>query len=88
MWYSIDLCEDARPFAPHMSCGSRATQAEPDAQSILIRAITSNRYLLAGKQTSSSGSLVVRSLPGIPPRTGAHDGAESAMRWREENFGD
>jgi hypothetical protein len=31
MWYSTDLCEDARPFAPYMSYGSRATQAKPDA---------------------------------------------------------
>lgn len=27
--YSVDLCEDARPFAPYMSYGSRATQARP-----------------------------------------------------------
>jgi len=26
VWYSVDLCEDARPFAPSMSCGSRANQ--------------------------------------------------------------
>jgi hypothetical protein len=31
LWYSGCLCEDARPFAPHMSCGSRATQAKPEA---------------------------------------------------------
>jgi hypothetical protein len=33
VWYSGTLCEDARPFAPSMSSGSRATQAKPDAQS-------------------------------------------------------
>jgi len=28
LWYSVDLCEDARPSAPKMSYGSRATQAK------------------------------------------------------------
>jgi hypothetical protein len=37
-WYSIDLCEDARPFAPTMSRGSRATQVNPEAFVILFRA--------------------------------------------------
>jgi len=27
-WYSMNLCADARPIAPSMSCGSRATQAK------------------------------------------------------------
>jgi hypothetical protein len=88
MCYSIDLCEDARLFAPHMSCGSRATQAEPDAQGILIRAIISSRFYFAGKKRSNSGLTPVFSQPGFRPRTGAHDGAESAMRWREKHFGD
>jgi hypothetical protein len=88
MWYSIDLCEDARFIAPPMSCGSRATQAEPDALCILIREIPSNRFLFAGKRRSGYGLARSFALPGIGTRTGAHDGAESAMRWREKHFGD
>jgi hypothetical protein len=37
-WYSTDLCADARTFAPTMSCGSRATQVNPEALVILFRA--------------------------------------------------
>jgi hypothetical protein len=37
-WYSVDLCADARPFAPTMSRGSRATQVNPEALVILFRA--------------------------------------------------
>jgi hypothetical protein len=55
MWYSIDLCEDARPFAPTMSFGSRATQATPDAFGILLREITLSRFLLAGKRSYHFG---------------------------------
>jgi hypothetical protein len=40
LWYSVDLCEDARPSAPIMSYGSRATQAKPEALVILLRATT------------------------------------------------
>jgi hypothetical protein len=39
MWYSTDLCEDARPSAPKMSYGSRANQVNPEALIILFRAI-------------------------------------------------
>lgn len=88
MWYSIDLCEDARLFAPHMSRGSRATQAQPDALCILIREIPLSRFLFAGKRRSNSGSVRKFARPAIGTRTGAHDGAESAMRWREEHIGD
>jgi hypothetical protein len=40
LWYSIDLCEDARPSAPTMSYGSRANQVNPEALVILFRATT------------------------------------------------
>jgi hypothetical protein len=40
LWYSVDLCEDARPSAPNMSFGSRATQVNPEALVILFRATT------------------------------------------------
>jgi hypothetical protein len=38
LWYSMSLCEDARPSAPTMSFGSRANQVKPEALVILFRA--------------------------------------------------
>jgi hypothetical protein len=45
LWYSIDLCEDARPSAPTMSYGSRATQAKPDALSSCSEQLPETAFL-------------------------------------------
>jgi hypothetical protein len=44
-WYSNNLCADARPFAPNMSCGSRATQVNPEALVILFRETPETAFL-------------------------------------------
>jgi hypothetical protein len=68
MWYSKNLCEDARPFAPYMSYGSRATQAKPDAlpscsektpETALFFA-GDRRFVSAGTRGFPNGNLFLR----------------------------
>lgn len=60
--------KDARPFAPHMSCGSRATQEKPEALVILFRAKIFCRYLLRMAVGPSCTPFFVVALPGRPAK--------------------
>jgi len=93
LWYSIDLCEDARPFAPHMSCGSRATRPNlkrmHPVPSIDLHPHVGVRKLQACLRAHTFLFLRKSFLgAGTVPRTVARSGAHNHSRWSIDDIGD
>jgi len=71
------------PFAPHMSFGSRATQAKPEARRSLFRAMSLGPLFFADDRRRCVNACVdarIRIRPGIRPELCSHDASCVVVR--------
>jgi len=71
------------PFAPHMSFGSRATQAKPEARRSLFRAMSLRPLFFADDHrrcVNACAGARIRIRPGIRPELCSHDASCVVVR--------